>query len=65
VCVNVWNRLSSHFEQIDVFETGLAGGAVFNQPQHIHLKEALAAVMAHLEGLQVRCAAQHDEAQCT
>jgi hypothetical protein len=40
--------------QVEALEAATRGGGGFNQPQYLHLQEALAAVVTSLDGLQVR-----------
>jgi hypothetical protein len=39
--------------QVEALEAATRGGGGFNQPQYLHLQEALAAVVASLDALQV------------
>jgi hypothetical protein len=38
---------------VEALEAATHGGGGFNQPQYLHLQEALAAVVTSLDGLQV------------
>jgi hypothetical protein len=39
--------------QVEALEAATRGGGGFNQPQYLHLQEALAAVVTSLDALQV------------
>ncbi|KAF6252280.1 hypothetical protein COO60DRAFT_541941 [Scenedesmus sp. NREL 46B-D3] len=46
-------ELDTALEQVDALEAATRGGGGFNQPQCLHLQEALAAVVTSLDALQL------------